>query len=631
MAKLEKQGLTPVLLASLYAKHSDAAIAAMYGVSDVAISWTRRKWGIPTKTWIQRQEAQWSGLQLKDLTSEKLAVLYASRSDVSIGELYGVSKFTIRKLRKRCCIESTSKSCRCTHTEPLTVEQKEICIGTVLGDGHLLKRGVLKVSHYVGQLIYLKRLRDVIDLNRPIVYEEKLIGNGQLTYGFSFKTVQHVYFQELRTIFYPHGIRTFPSEVLQVLSDRSLAYWYFDDGCFTGDSLTIALGAVSAEEEQRIITDVSVRFGLSIKSRPTGSACRSILIRSSSHAAFFDRISRFVTPDMLHKLPKRWWPEGMLPYTYSKTEDPYLLPMSLVDLARDWSEKEESEKLEIISKFLDFWRTKGQPKFLSKPEELEVLLSLNQDHVIKGRVIKSRNVGQSSCNTSNDFLWESGELHDRIISILKEGRIPNSVELRRAFGFRLGFRPSASKALMDRYCVPNGVVYDPYADAGRLLGTVLSENHLKYVGFVESKDRFERLQKLHQWLVEYIPVLRDRVDLRFQTDDLPPYVSTIFTTVSQSNIHQAKKWYSISECSLLLGVCRESCRWVQDCLGPESISLEYSQTAYEEGPDRILCWIKPEFSQNENSLLPKMSLNRCGACGGILQSSANPFCLCKSL
>lgn len=78
--------------------HTDVEIGAVLEVSDVSISYFRKKWGIATKR------------PLQGLTEEKLRELYQSHSDSKIGAMFGVTKVAIRACRRRFGIKAISKT-----------------------------------------------------------------------------------------------------------------------------------------------------------------------------------------------------------------------------------------------------------------------------------------------------------------------------------------------------------------------------------------------------------------------------------------------------------------------------------------------------------------------------------------
>ena len=533
--QIRNTGLTKEKLAALYAEHTDAEIAATYGVTDVAISYFRRKWGIQTKTLRQRTDEQRGGPRLEDVTPARLADLYATMGDRDIARMHGVTKPVIAKLRHRWAISSVSKSERATSHQAMTEEQKDACIGVLLGDGHLLDRGVMKVTHYQEQLGYLMHLHGILAPHSlPLRYEEKEIDTGRLTFAFGFQTVQHEWLQAMRAVFYPKGERTFPKSILQDLSPRALAFWYFDDG-HLGDGLpSFALGSITEDAVSDVVRMVGERFSIQTYVRPSNPECRSMGIRASSCDVFFKLILPFASADMLYKFPAKYWPNGIPPRIPLKTTE-VLVPRGLIAEAHRWESLCEDERESLVEAFVQFWVQAGFPYHTPRPEELTVLLNLDASHVIQGDVIKARQVGQGICQGILRHIWDARSygsqspvelfsdprtLRELIRFVLKMGEVPNANRLRGALRFWkksgvYNFRPSAAKALVDRYCISGGTVLDPCAGyGGRLLGTILSRSHPRYIGFEPAIDTREGLNRLHKWICSYLPVFGDKVDIR---------------------------------------------------------------------------------------------------------------------
>ena len=231
--RFKEFGLTKEMVEEWYLRQNktDAEMAELVGVTDVAMSYFRRKCGIQTRTQLARLTFDHTGPRFEDITPVELATLYTSMGDRAIAARYGVSKPTVTAKRAQFAIEALSKTERATSVEELTEEQRDTFLGCLLGDGHLLARGVFKVSHYQEQFDYLTHLHRALAPHAlPIMYEEKEMDNGRQTFAFGFQTVQHEWLKALRAVFYPNGEKVFPESVLSVLSPRSLAYWYFDDG-----------------------------------------------------------------------------------------------------------------------------------------------------------------------------------------------------------------------------------------------------------------------------------------------------------------------------------------------------------------------------------------------------------------
>ena len=553
----KKSGMTPEKVRSLYESgKTDREIGDLIQVSDVAVSYFRRVHGITTKSQGDRAFER-SGKSLDNLTALELSALYLEMSDEAIGKIYGVSKTTVRAKRNELGIASVTKSDRSTNMVELTDDQKETIVGTLLGDAHLLERGELRLSHYYGQLEYLRSIQRLLSpIAHSIGYSEKLMDNGTLTFAFHFHTDPHIWLKSLRRLFYPSGCRVFPSSVLTSLTPRALAHWYFDDGHYdpTDGTTSIALGDITDGACTKVVEQVSGRFSLDFYvATPTGPRCKRMGLRARSRDTFFFLIREFATNDLLYKLPSEHRPKGVSLRTPVRKTDTFILSATLVKRCKEWSSYDTSNKDQLLDDMLLFWKSSGFPYPLPNPEELHILLDLSETQVIRDKSIRPLQVGQSLCQSFSKHIWaarsygsgksplalfEDPDSLRKVLSlILDSNDIPNASKLRSGLRFwkRSGvynFRPSAAKALVDKYCPQGGTVMDPCAGyGGRLLGTILSG--AKYIGCDPNVPTVVALRELHTWVASYIPTVSDKVEIyQEQAEDLefPIGVDVILTS-----------------------------------------------------------------------------------------------------
>ena len=545
MKNVPNRGAFPLsaeVLREKYETQTDLEIAAEVGVSGVLVAYYRRKWGIPTKSSRQRAEAASgrTGPSLDDLTASRLSELYVQMGERGIAAMYGVARPAIIRLRRKWGIATITKSDRCTRNDlELTDLQKEVVIGTLMGDSFLSSNGVLSMSHAFHQIDYLRRKHALLaPLSRPIAYEESVTDDGVVCFCFGFYTVQHAWLKELRKSFYPNGTKIFPASVLESLSVRSLAYWYFDDGHRDeGSNLpSIALGPLTDENSLEVARTVSERFGLDAYLPPycMGTSCKSLCFRASCTDVFYSLIKEFATPDMLHKLPEKFRPVGVTPVGRTYTLESKI-PKSLRDRCLGWGSGSSEERDATIREAVQFWTDSGFPYPTPKPEELLVVRDVGFDQVHRDGVLKNRHAGQSSCHAFARHIWEATsfgspkspralfddpEALGKVIRLgLEDGRLPSASAVRSGLRYlrRSGvynFRPTVAKVLVDRYCPPGGTVFDPCAGyGGRLFGVTLSESRPRYVACEPQTETFSRLLDLRDWMDTYVPGLAARVGL----------------------------------------------------------------------------------------------------------------------
>ena len=88
--------------------------------------------------------------------------------------------------------------------------------------------------------------------------------NGNLRYNLSFATLALPCFNELYELFYTSttGKKIIPSNISDLLTPVSLAYWIMDDGSFTGSGLKLHTNAFSIEELNILKEALEKNFGL---------------------------------------------------------------------------------------------------------------------------------------------------------------------------------------------------------------------------------------------------------------------------------------------------------------------------------------------------------------------------------
>jgi recombination protein RecA len=117
------------------------------------------------------------------------------------------------------------------HDYNLTEDQRQLVLGSSLGDGSLRKTGThtatFRVGHGTAQTEYANWKYEMLS---PLTRDFGKVGNG-----FGFDTFATATFADFRSHLYnEQGKRTITDEALNALDARGLAAWYGDDGTFAG-------------------------------------------------------------------------------------------------------------------------------------------------------------------------------------------------------------------------------------------------------------------------------------------------------------------------------------------------------------------------------------------------------------
>lgn len=226
------------------------------------------------------------------------------KTDKEIAKEFGFSRLTIGLLRRKYKIKSKfSDKKSCLNELLLTQEQREIILGTVLGDGSITPAGSLCVAHSHKQYSYIYWLHHKL---KPLTFNLKHI---QKSNAFRFSTKSLDFLKTLRRTLYPDGIKVINREMLQDLTPLSLAIWFMDDGGLMGSNNFISTEGFT-HDDRKIITDYFLdKWNIQTKIRKHFSKRQ----QKYYYAHFFDAENSFkftnmikyhLVPSMLYKIRK---------------------------------------------------------------------------------------------------------------------------------------------------------------------------------------------------------------------------------------------------------------------------------------------------------------------------------------
>jgi len=134
----------------------------------------------------------------------------------------------------------------------LSIEEKDILIGTILGDAHVRKlkqESRVEITHSTQQKAYLFWKYE--KLKRWCGAKPHLVRIHDARYQkeylqWRFNTVSRTVFDDLRKIFYRGRIKIIPQNISEIItSPLSLAVWFMDDGGRRNDSYGLFLNTLS--------------------------------------------------------------------------------------------------------------------------------------------------------------------------------------------------------------------------------------------------------------------------------------------------------------------------------------------------------------------------------------------------
>lgn len=175
-------------------------------------------------------------------SKEKLIELYLDRNltTYEIAELYDVHRRSVNRWFTKYDIPINPKQRKYERIKkiPLIKDQKEMIIGTLLGDGFVGEHGRknkscrLHIAHCKKQKNLVLHKKAILgNLVNVINKKEDKRGNSTM---FSFVTVTHHDFRFFRTLFYENGKKIIRPELVNYITEKSLAFWVMDDGSSDG-------------------------------------------------------------------------------------------------------------------------------------------------------------------------------------------------------------------------------------------------------------------------------------------------------------------------------------------------------------------------------------------------------------
>jgi len=519
---------------------SDREIGLRCGVSDVCVSQWRKREGIATLTAAGKRAAR-GELSLEDLDEPTLRRLYSveHRTRAQVAKLYGCSTYPIQQKLDQYGIPAVQKWERHGLRE-LSSDLLQVVHGTLLGDSTIgfsttKTSSRLKVSHSHKQYGYLLQLhRRLGAWARPVRASVSLDDKGRRRIGYSFSTVSHPVFRGLRTKFYrddmkgkvpDNWLKAPPLSVFEGLSDEALAYWYFDDGSFGGDSLSIVVFFPLLDVEDvgaALRRGTGLPWSISSESKDCPHLY-DLTLPASAWPDFFDRVAPYATPDVAYKLDRAW---------HSRIPGQVLVPPDVGSLSVErldhypvgrWAQLDSETQERWVREVFLIYRSVGFPfpPELPDNEVLARIQALSEHHEIvpDGHSFRRSGVGLSVCNGFMPHRYSTqvrgrsawGTFNDdeaflRVIRTQFKARSSKwvtPVHMRAALSIYGGnrtpsnFRPSVAKAITDALCPVGGTVWDPCAGfGGRLLGVVCSQQNARYLGTEPSPDTVRGLRRL---------------------------------------------------------------------------------------------------------------------------------------
>lgn len=295
---IEPYQLNKETLESLVQKYSLRQIAKLIGKSDV--SYYLNKWNIQVPE--ERRHKTYTPIDMETLKREAECGTDAK----VLAEKYGWSYHSIYHLYKKWNIHPMKKGDDIRKID-VSDEQKQIVIGSLLGDGSISKQGRLTLCHGSKQIEYL--MWKVL-LMSPFMSKISLRHSidkrsGKLNAGWVSYSTTHSYFKEMWGLFYPHGKKVFPD--LTDISPLSLAIWYMDDGTYTQEYgfSYLCTQCFTEDENHKIANLLSNQYHINTKVHHAGQGKFRIGMNRDASMTLFSIVGRFIHPSLMYKMGRK--------------------------------------------------------------------------------------------------------------------------------------------------------------------------------------------------------------------------------------------------------------------------------------------------------------------------------------
>ena len=203
-----------------------------------------------------------------------------------------MKQVTPREVGQLKCILSARQNLKLK----ISQRQKEILIGTILGDAYISPLGKIQIEHSSKYKSYIDwKFYELKNLSyKKISYTERVNKyNGKKYSSYRFWLRQ--YFRPWRKYFYNGKLKIFPLNLK--LTPLSLAVWYMDDGCYSDERCTLSTESFNKNSLLTIQRKLEL-FRIETYIRSNGK----LGINARSQNRFFSIINPYIHKSMLYKL-----------------------------------------------------------------------------------------------------------------------------------------------------------------------------------------------------------------------------------------------------------------------------------------------------------------------------------------
>jgi RecA/RadA recombinase len=193
------------------------------------------------------------------------------------------------------------------HETSLSQLEKDVIVGSLLGDGHLHQHGDMKNT--AGLILTNQEQPDYLNWKLSLIRSlgftrrEWVSNGGRTAYvsnlSFELGLLRQRFYKPTADVEGGKNYRQIPVDVIQNASLLTLAVWYMDDGSYREDhrNANISVKRLSHEDAHRVAAALATRFQVDYS-----EVQQAIRFKTADFAVFSKAIAGFVPPCMAYKL-----------------------------------------------------------------------------------------------------------------------------------------------------------------------------------------------------------------------------------------------------------------------------------------------------------------------------------------
>lgn len=192
-------------------------------------------------------------------------------------------------------------------------EVKEILVGILLGDAHIVKRtstGNSRLVYAQTAVTHKEYFDHVLSFFLPFcvndyIPQSRIVRDNRTkkTYSaISFTTMQLPCFNEFRAMFYESNVKIVPHNIYELLTPRGLAFWLCDDGSRHGSGMHIGVYAFTNTDVDKLMFALQDKFNIKCSIHYNRDKKPRIYIFKESMDTLIKLVKPFFVKEMLYKL-----------------------------------------------------------------------------------------------------------------------------------------------------------------------------------------------------------------------------------------------------------------------------------------------------------------------------------------